>query len=911
MSAIMLVFTVNTNINTAFAATETPGELGIILPQDAYSEESDTGASWGESDHLSYDGHIRFTAHNAASFIGYDLTNWTKGRVRNIAASLLNSVKDAKLRFVVYKTGEVSQVSNHNEWGYGLVTFKVYRNGSYVKTVNATCDMSNPETQICEVKLGSLTYGIPYRVDVTLQFACDDGASWGNYEGNWSYNFTLEKRRDYDPTISSGYVLKDNIYYFNEPYYVSWYDGNSTYRVGDTIYTMPSVYAYDENVVYTKWSEITMEGEHYIELYDWYFETIAIYDTVLDLTGPTLLTYDTNNNSLSSYTNKSFYFSASDALSGIDYCQYMTPSSSDWVNYALGTLIPSTGANGTYKFRAYDIAGNYSETSIVLDTTSPSITIRDKSGNNVTYKTRVKTDSLTFSVSDSRSGVKYGYIKAPNNSSYVAFTGSKTLTTEGTYYVYAIDNAGNRSSIQTITIDRTAPAITCDETTLNSPFGKGFTIKSTDNGGIPTIYYKGPNDDSYISSGSSSYTVSNDFPNGFYYFYAIDDLGNKSTEYYIELNIQVPIFEIIHNDDNTFYITWDDSQNITVKVNDNSYVKNTVISGENTYLVVALNDYGFTTTETVIITHKYETISQKQVSCTEQGYVVYKCITCGENLISDYVNALGHNYESVTIPATCTERGYTTNTCSRCGEMTITGYVDVLGHSYTTQTIEATCTINGCVRHSCTRCGYYYETNVVNARGHNYSQTSVDATCTTSGGVKNYCTICGYYYMTEETPAFGHSYNTFVARVATCMNNGERHFKCTKCGDFYYTTIPKLQHNYEMTNVETTDGMVKRTYECTYCNENYIQEMGEQYDKVANYIEYLFQQYSPYMVWVFIGTAGIWSIVMGILIIIANKNEEKEKAKKMLKNYIIGMIAIFTIVMAAPLLVRGIATLIS
>ena len=39
--------------------------------------------------------------------------------------------------------------------------------------------------------------------------------------------------------------------------------------------------------------------------------------------------------------------------------------------------------------------------------------------------------------------------------------------------------------------------------------------------------------------------------------------------------------------------------------------------------------------------------------------------------------------------------------------------------------------------------------------------------------------------------------------------------------------------------------------------------------------------------------------------------EYEEKAKKMLKNYFIGMIAIFTIVMAAPLLARGIAALVT
>ena len=65
------------------------------------------------------------------------------------------------------------------------------------------------------------------------------------------------------------------------------------------------------------------------------------------------------------------------------------------------------------------------------------------------------------------------------------------------------------------------------------------------------------------------------------------------------------------------------------------------------------------------------------------------------------------------------------------------------------------------------------------------------------------------------------------------------------------------------------------------------------------------------MVYVFLGTSGVWSIAMGIAIIIAKKNDEKEKAKKMLVNYGIGMVIIFAILIAIPFLVRGIAALVA
>lgn len=107
------------------------------------------------------------------------------------------------------------------------------------------------------------------------------------------------------------------------------------------------------------------------------------------------------------------------------------------------------------------------------------------------------------------------------------------------------------------------------------------------------------------------------------------------------------------------------------------------------------------------------------------------------------------------------------------------------------------------------------------------------------------------------------------------------------------------------------DGSTKRTYTCAICGDTYVQDLGNQTEKVTSYVEYLFQQYSPYMIWVFLATAGVWSIFMGVMLIIAHKNEEKEKAKRMLANYLVGLVVIFGILVAAPYLVRGIAVLVT
>ena len=53
-----------------------------------------------------------------------------------------------------------------------------------------------------------------------------------------------------------------------------------------------------------------------------------------------------------------------------------------------------------------------------------------------------------------------------------------------------------------------------------------------------------------------------------------------------------------------------------------------------------------------------------------------------------------------------------------------------------------------------------------------------------------------------------------------------------------------------------------------------------------------------------------WKDVLKMLLEIL-RNEDKEKARKMIKNYVIGLVVIAVILVACPYLVRGIAALIA
>ena len=196
--------------------------------------------------------------------------------------------------------------------------------------------------------------------------------------------------------------------------------------------------------------------------------------------------------------------------------------------------------------------------------------------------------------------------------------------------------------------------------------------------------------------------------------------------------------------------------------------------------------------------------------------------------------------------------------------------------------------------------------------GHNYESTYMPASCTEYGRTVFTCQVCGSSYSeTDGTLPTGHNYTNEVITAPTCTTDGLRRSTCEICGDVFDTKITANGHNYTITESASSKGKVTRTYTCTVCGHSYKQELGDQYEEVTNYVEYLFEQYEPYMWWVLLATAGVWSVVMGVFFGIAAKNEDKEKARKMIKNYVIGLVVIAVILVACPYLVRGIAALIA
>ena len=309
------------------------------------------------------------------------------------------------------------------------------------------------------------------------------------------------------------------------------------------------------------------------------------------------------------------------------------------------------------------------------------------------------------------------------------------------------------------------------------------------------------------------------------------------------------------------------------------------------------------------ISHDYE-ITNKVGSCEEEGSITYKCNVCGYT----YTENLGfgsHSYLTTITNPTCTTQGFTKYECSSCGKIYYDNYINPLGHNYSKIVIDATCTTNGYTEYECSNCGDSYQTNQVPAIGHKYIETNREPTCNKSGGTFYSCMFCSSEYQTNEILPVGHAYETEILKESDCINEGKRRYYCPKCGDEYEIIIPATGHNYQLFNENNKNGVVERTYKCSDCGDNYNEALGDQYDKVATYVIDLVNKYNPYIVYVFTATAGLWSIGMGVAYAVAQKNEDKVKAKKMLVNYIIGIVAIFVILVALPYLVKGIAILLS
>lgn len=499
--------------------------------------------------------------------------------------------------------------------------------------------------------------------------------------------------------------------------------------------------------------------------------------------------------------------------------------------------------------------------------------------------------------------------------------GNYVFTYVGTYTVKRVATYVNARYVYRFTVDNTAPVceLKAGDGLISSGdnTAKSITFSAEDKH-FDRIYYKSPSASSFSSTTKTSYTVDAKASNsGWWSFYASDSLGQRSETVKAYLDCMPPKMKL----SNGISFGSTVGQSFTVTASDEVSSSKLYVKYESEEWFSSGNSYTVPNTERNGRYYFYAEDGNGNRS--ETSWVVLSTEEpVGRIIKSETDNSVAFTWDSDYWSATLDGRPYNKETwivaegnhrivLSNNAEKSKT-YTFSIDHCYIAkESKDSNCKENGWVKYECLQCGDTKE-SVIYAKGHQYSVQKQPATCTSQGRSTYTCTVCGYSYTEEDSGLpTGHSFTSRIKKEPTCTEDGIRENVCDLCGEVTETKINAHGHNYEITDVQSTDGNTRRTYTCSICGDSYTQELGNQYEEVSNYVEYLFEQYRPYMIWVFLATAGVWSIAIGIALIIAHKNEDKEKAKKMLVNYVIGIIVIFAILVAAPFLVRGIAALVT
>ena len=222
--------------------------------------------------------------------------------------------------------------------------------------------------------------------------------------------------------------------------------------------------------------------------------------------------------------------------------------------------------------------------------------------------------------------------------------------------------------------------------------------------------------------------------------------------------------------------------------------------------------------------HHFTLLDSVKAGCTSLGYDRYLCAECGKIEKRDYVDSLGHAWQSIVIrDATCEADGKQLELCSRCGEMKQTA-TPKGEHKYRTYSVAPTCTNPGYTVRECSVCGDRHIEDITAALPHNYESHVIAATCENGGKTIHRCDGCGSSFVTDYTSPLGHSWDegTLVTN-ATCTGEGVMEYRCTRCG--YH----RIEGNEAAGHVPGDDATCTQPQLCTKCGAVLKNALGDDY----------------------------------------------------------------------------------
>jgi len=177
---------------------------------------------------------------------------------------------------------------------------------------------------------------------------------------------------------------------------------------------------------------------------------------------------------------------------------------------------------------------------------------------------------------------------------------------------------------------------------------------------------------------------------------------------------------------------------------------------------------------------------------------------------------------------------------------------DVDGHHYIETVLrEGTCTQAEIVKKVCEYCGdIEYENNGFK---HSLEDSIAEATCTDPERIGLVCTVCGAtsgeMVPVEGSEPLGHAWvldeaavdeeGELIYKAATCTEDGNGQFKCSRCGIVEVQTIPATGHepgDEEILPADCTHNE-RVVVKCTVCGE-VIEEIGVPDGEVATGHDY-------------------------------------------------------------------------
>ena len=261
------------------------------------------------------------------------------------------------------------------------------------------------------------------------------------------------------------------------------------------------------------------------------------------------------------------------------------------------------------------------------------------------------------------------------------------------------------------------------------------------------------------------------------------------------------------------------------------------------------------------LSHSYELTETVSATCTEDGYERYDCTGCDEYYTNTFY-ASGHDYiYTVTKESTCSEEGKQTVTCSECdyneeSEIAKTrctdtdnDYIcDVCGtevpHIFVgeTQNVEVAEGETVYIKYIPSVSGTYkfYSTASTDTYGYLYDADMNHITYNDDGGEgSNFLIAYDFeagkvyyfgvrYYSSSNSGSFditlecAHNGEWEIITEATCETAGSKTCICMQCGETVTVEIPKLDHEYERTDIpETCREDRKYVYDCINCDYSY------------------------------------------------------------------------------------------